>query len=304
MADRQPVTGRTVLVTGGARGIGAAAGRELARRGANVALVGLEPEELEATAAACGPNAAAFEADVTDVAALQRAVDGTVERFGGLDAVVANAGIGSGGLVRSIEPAAWERIIEVNVLGTWRTVRTCLPAIEARGGYVLVVASVAAALHGPLLSAYSASKAAVEAFARSLRIEEAHHGVGVGCAYFSWLATDLVSGADEHPAFHGMRAGLRGPFAKTYPVEGAAGAIADGIETRARDVVHPAWVKGVLAGRTAMQRISERDALAQMPEIEADMEREIAESGAEAASRAVGAGGAADAEQAAAAHAA
>ncbi len=297
MADRQPVTGRTVLVTGGARGIGAAAGRELARRGANVALVGLEPELLERAAAACGPNAAAFEADVTDIAALEHAVEGTVERFGGLDAVVANAGIGSGGLVRSIEPAAWERIIEVKVLGTWRTVRACLPAIEARRGYVLVVASVAAAIHGPLMSAYGASKAGIEAFARSLRIEEAHHGVGVGCAYFSWLATDLVAGGDEHPAFQSMRAGLRGPFAKTYPVEGAATAITDGIEIRARDIVYPPLVRGVLAGRTAMQRISERDALAAMPELEANVEREIAASGVAAASRAVGAGGTADAER-------
>jgi len=292
------VSGSTVLVTGAARGIGAATARELARRGANVALVGLEPDELEAVAASCGPAAAAFEADVTDVAALERAVSSATERFGGLDVVVANAGIGSGGMIRSIDPAAWERVVEVNLLGTWRTVRACLPAIEERAGYVAVVASIASALHGPLMSAYAASKAGVEAFARALRTEEAHHGVGVGVAYFSWLDTDLVSGGDGHPAFREMRAGLRRPFSKTYPVEGAATALADGIGSRARDIVYPAWVRGLLAGRTAMQRLSERDALAQMPDVEAAVEREIETKGTADASRAVGAGGAADAARA------
>lgn len=287
-----------MLVTGAARGIGAATARELARRGANVALVGLEPEVLESVAAGCGPRAASFEADITDPDALERAVSGATERFGGLDAVVANAGIGSGGLIRSIDPAAWERVVEVNLLGTWRTVRACLPAIEERRGYVAVVASVASAVHGPLMSAYAASKAGVEAFARSLRIEEAHHGVGVGIAYFAWLATDLVSGGDEHPAFREMRARLPGPFSKTYPVGGAATALADGIESRARDVVYPGWVRGVLAGRTAMQRLSEREMLARMPEVEAAVEREIEARGTADASRAVGAGGAADAARA------
>lgn len=284
-----------MLVTGAARGIGAATARELARRGANVALVGLEPETLETVAAGCGSRAESFEADITDSDALERAVSGAIERFGGLDVVVANAGIGSGGLIRSIDAAAWERVVEVNLLGTWRTVRACLPAIEERAGYVAVVASIASAVHGPLLSAYAASKAGVEAFARSLRIEEAHHGVGVGIAYFAWLATDLVSGGDEHPAFREMRERLPGPFSKTYPVEGAATALADGIESRARDIVHPAWVRGVLAGRTAMQRLGERDALHAMPETEALVEREIEERGRDGASRAVGAGGAADA---------
>src|ERR671933_1787779 len=89
----QPVSGKVVLVTGAARGIGAEAARQLARRGARVALVGLEQDELERVAGECGPEAAWFHADVTDRQAIKRAVEGTVERFGGLDAAVANAGI-------------------------------------------------------------------------------------------------------------------------------------------------------------------------------------------------------------------
>src|SRR3954462_14520183 len=98
------LTGKTVLLTGAARGIGASAARECAARGANVALVGLEGEELERTAAACGPTPAALEAEGTDRAGLDAAVVAAVERFGGLDAVVANAGIAGGGPVRTYHP--------------------------------------------------------------------------------------------------------------------------------------------------------------------------------------------------------
>src|ERR671916_2042906 len=109
--------GRTVLVTGAARGIGAETARRAAATGANVALVGLEPEELARVAAQCGANAAAFECDVTDWQALERAVQGAVERFGGIDVVMANAGIASAGMTRSIDPAAFERTLDINLTG-------------------------------------------------------------------------------------------------------------------------------------------------------------------------------------------
>src|ERR687895_1610210 len=104
--------GKTVLVTGAARGIGAETARRAAAAGANVALAGLEPEELQRVAAQCGANAAAFECDVTDWQALARAVEGAVERFGGIDVVMANAGVAPAGMTRSIDPKAFERTLE------------------------------------------------------------------------------------------------------------------------------------------------------------------------------------------------
>src|SRR5437016_1808897 len=96
---------RVIFITGGARGIGAETARQLVARGAKVALAGLEPELLEQRVAELGSGAAAFfEADVTDRGALDAAVAGTVERFGGIDVVVANAGVASGGAVASIDP--------------------------------------------------------------------------------------------------------------------------------------------------------------------------------------------------------
>src|SRR6202040_3396032 len=91
------VSSRTVFITGAARGIGKATAERLHAKGANVALVGLEPERLEQNVAALGDRAASFEVDVTDLGALERAVKATVERFGAIDVAIANAGISYSG---------------------------------------------------------------------------------------------------------------------------------------------------------------------------------------------------------------
>jgi NAD(P)-dependent dehydrogenase (short-subunit alcohol dehydrogenase family) len=288
------VRGKTVLITGAARGIGAETARRLAARGARLSLVGLEPELLEQVASECG-DAAWFETDITDRDALQAAVDGTLERFGGIDVVMANAGIGAGGTVRMMDPDAWERVIEVNLLGVYRTIRACLPHVIERRGYVLPVASVAAAIHTPGMSAYAASKAAVEALGNSLRGEVRHLGVAVGVAYFTWIDTDMVRGADEHPATKFMRAKLRGPAGKVYPVSEAGEAVAEGVECRARRIIVPRQFRTILLARMAFARLTEWQARRDVPEFVRLMEQEVAQRGAEA-SLPVGAGGRADAE--------
>ncbi len=226
--------GRTVLITGAARGIGAESARRLAAKGMKVSLVGLEPDELAKVAAECGPDAVWFEADVTDRDQLQAAVDGTVEQLGGIDAVIANAGIAIGGPTRLADPEAFERVIEINLLGVYRTVHACLPQIVERRGYVLIVASMAAIFHAPGMAAYSASKAGVEAFGDSLRGELAHHGARVGVGYFSWIDTEMVRGADRHTALGSMRSKLPAPVRKTYPVSDVGDVVVDGFERRSR----------------------------------------------------------------------
>ena len=283
--------GRTVLITGAARGLGAETARRLAARGANVALVGLEPDELRRVAAQCGANAAWFACDVTDVEALERAVHGTVERFGGIDVVMANAGIAPGGMVRSTDPAAFERTIEINLLGVWRTVRACLPDVVERQGYVLVIASLAAAVHGPGMAAYAASKAGAEAFADSLRSEVKHLGVDVGVGYFRFIDTDMVRGGDEHPSLGGLRAQAGWPVSKTYPLASAGQAIADGIEQRRRWIVYPGWGRALLVLRTALAPLLERGSRGTAAEADALFVKDVEERGAAAASGPVGAGG-------------
>jgi len=241
---RYPLPGKVVLITGAARGIGAATARALHARGAQVALVGLEPERLEALAAELGDRAAWFEADVTDRAALDAAVAGTVERFGGIDVVIANAGISPMGTVTTLDPSAFEKTIEVNVLGVYHTIHAALPHVIARRGYVLPIASLAAALHAPMMAPYTASKAAVEAFADALRGELAPKGVAVGCAYFSFIDTDMVREAREHPA---TQAG--GLIGKPAPLEDAIAAIVTAIQARGRRAYAPKWVGPVLWAR-------------------------------------------------------
>ena len=283
--------GKTVLITGAARGIGAESARRAAAAGANVALVGLEPEELERVAAQCGSNAAAFECDVSDWDALERAVRGTVERFGGIDVVMANAGISPAGMVRSIDPRAFERTIEVNLLGVWRTVRACLPHVIERKGYVLLTASLAAAMHAPGMAPYAASKAGVEAFGDSLRAEVKRLGVDVGVAYFGFIDTDMVRGVDEHPVLKSLRNDSLGPLSRSAPVSAVGRAVAKGMENRSRWVVVPGWVRILLVLGRVLQPLTERGSFDTAAEVDRLFEEDVASRGAEAASAPIGAGG-------------
>jgi NAD(P)-dependent dehydrogenase (short-subunit alcohol dehydrogenase family) len=279
-----------ILITGAARGIGAESARRLAARGHSLALLGLEGELLEEVAASCG-RATAYEVDVTDHDALDDTMARAIEGLGGLDVVVANAGIASGGTVRSMDPEMWEKVIAVNLIGVYRTVRAALPSLIESRGYALPVASAAAIAHAPLMSAYCASKAGVEAFADSLRIEVAHHGVDVGCAYFSWIDTEMVRGADRLSAFDAMRKSLRWPVSKTYPVSAAADVVVAGIEGRSKRVMAPGWLRYGQWLRGTLETSTRKEAVKTMPEVERLWEAEVADRGASAASAPVGAGG-------------
>ena len=281
------ISGQSVLITGAAHGIGAETARRLAARGARVSLVGLG--DLEAVAADC-PGSATFEADVTDREALDAAVAGTVEAFGGIDTVFANAGIGAAGFVRTMDPAAFERVIEVNLVGVWRTIRACLPHVIERRGYILPVASMAAILPPVGLAAYGAAKSGVENLSLGLRVEVQSFGVDVGVAYFSWIDTEMVRGANRTELGESMRAMLTGPLAKTYPVSAAAEAVVRGIEHRSRIVACPRWLIPLMWLRPVFPRLAERQLRDDIARFDLIAEREALERGNEP----VGAGGEAE----------
>jgi NAD(P)-dependent dehydrogenase (short-subunit alcohol dehydrogenase family) len=293
---KRPVRGKVVLITGAARGLGAGVATALAARGATLALVGLEPDELGRVAAECGPNAGVWEADVTDRAAMQRVTHEIAERYGRIDVVLANAGIAAAGFCRTMDEDAFDRVIEVDLLGVWRTVRAALPHVISSKGYVLIISSMAAVVHIPGNAPYNTAKAGVEAFGNTLRAEVAHFGVGVGVAHPTWIATDMVSSADEHPVFGPLRSGSLGPLGKTYPLAFAVDCLVAGIQRRARAVHIPRNLLGAKLVRAFIPPLLELGGRRFIPGADADAAADVEARGAPA-SAPVGPGGRAAVER-------
>ncbi len=219
--------GKVVFITGGARGIGAEVARRLRNKGAKLVLVDLGKDELAALAAELGDEDRVLTvvADVRDLPALQAAAEKAVERFGGIDVVVANAGIASYGSVLKVDPETFKRVLDVNLLGVFYTVRATLPTLIERRGYVLIVSSLAAFAASPGMASYDMSKAGTEHFGKALRLEVTQFGVSVGTAHPSWIDTALVRDAKaDLPAFSYMLAKLPWPLNKTTSVEKCAAA--------------------------------------------------------------------------------
>jgi hypothetical protein len=232
--------GQIALITGPARGIGAELARRLAGSGMRLALVGLEPEKLAALANELGDGHVWLECDVTDQASLDAAVKLSVDTLGGLDVVVANAGIASHGTVSSTPVDALVRVIQVNLVGVIRTVKATLPYIVERKGYYLLISSAAALATSPGLTVYAASKIGIEHFGNGLRVELGGCGVRVGIAHPSWIDTDLMRDAQaDMRSFTGMLSKLPGPFSRVSTVDKCAAALADGIEKRKRKIFVP-----------------------------------------------------------------
>jgi len=249
------LSGRRVLITGAARGIGAATARRLHERGARVVLAGIEPDALARTAAQCG-DALAVVCDVRDRDQVDAAVEAAAEHLRGLDVVVANAGVAAQLSLIGGDPEVFERTIDVNLLGVYYTLRATGPHIAHERGYALAIASLAAAVHPPLLGAYSASKAGVEALANTLRIELAPSGARVGVAYFAELDTDMVR-LGFGTAAAKRSAEIRWPMARVSPLEVGIDAIERGIARRSRRVMAPRWVAAALPMRMLVQRAIE-----------------------------------------------
>jgi len=255
------VDGRTVFITGAARGIGAETARRLHGKGANVALVGLEPERLQALAAQLGERAIALEADVTDLDALQRAVEATVGRFGSIDVGVANAGIAYTGPLATAPIEQVERTLAVNFLGVWRTDRALISQITEKQGYLLNISSLSAVAHAPLMGPYTAAKSGVEALTDALRMETAPTGARVGCAYFGFIDTDLVRASFRQPSAEAMTGRMPRFMRNPAPLSKAIDAIERGVERRADRVWAPRWVGAMIALRGVLQPLSERQLL-------------------------------------------
>ncbi|MYS23207.1 Short-chain dehydrogenase [Streptomyces sp. DvalAA-14] len=235
--------GRVAVVTGAARGVGAAVARELSARGLRVVLLGRELDSLREVADGLPGDSCCIEADVTDEAAMQGAARSVAARFGPASVVVANAGIAQAGPFAACDAALWNRVIDVNLIGSAVTARVFLPQLVRTRGYLLQVASTAAFGSAPMMSAYCASKAGVESFARALRMEMEPEGVAVGIAYLHWTGTDMIGELDEHVVLRELRRHQPAPARRVYTAARVATWLVHAVERRSPTVYAPPWLR-------------------------------------------------------------
>lgn len=250
MSGTIELAGKVALVTGGARGIGAATVERLRAAGASVAVVDrdlpADPTGTERTLLLVG--------DVTDPAAMADCVAATIDRFGRLDIVIANAGITPPpATIRSIDRAVFDSVMAVNFGGVLNIVRAAADEIVASGGHILLVSSCAAFTPGMGGSAYMVSKAAVEQLGRALRIELAAVGASAGLAYFGVVDTDLARHTlDDDPIGRRIGGFLPWPLSRRLPSQRAAELLVHAVRTRRARLIAPAvwtpyfWFRGML----------------------------------------------------------
>lgn len=233
--------GKVVFITGGAAGIGLETALQAQALGARVAICDLDREAVDRAVGTIGADAAGLVADVAEFDQVRDAFDAAVERFGRIDVVIANAGIGPPiETVLEIDPEAWDRVLSVNLFGVFNTVRAGMEQVVANGGQFILVSSSYAFMNGVLNSSYATAKAGVEALGRSLRAELNPRGASATVAYFGWIKTDLVRNAFDDPVVDRFRKEAVPTFlTRQIPVSKAGRALIDAILERPPRVIVP-----------------------------------------------------------------
>ena len=217
------------LVTGASHGIGRATAQALAARGATVGMLARSRDTLEEAADPLGDRAIALAADVSDRAAIERAVEEFVARAGGLNLLVANAGVARYAPFFEQDPADVDLMVSTNVTGTFNTVRAGLgPMLDRGSGHVVVLSSGAALRAFPWAAAYGATKAANKAFAEALRHELSGTGVSLSTVFPGEVATDLHAEAEQLPDWRDSDGAI--------PADDVAEAVLKAVEEDRREV--------------------------------------------------------------------
>lgn len=221
------LSGRSVIVTGGGRGIGKAIARAFAAEGARTALVGRNSETLEEAVAeirSAGGTAKGFVADVTDEHAVEAMVAGVVASFGRVDVLVNNAGVNP--YYKPAEHTAlaeWRQIIDVDLTGVFLVCKHVgRVMIEAGSGSIVNISSMAGHVGFPRSTAYCAAKGGVELMTKQLALDWARKGVRVNAVAPGYVATDLTRGLRDHPVL-GERVMANTPLGRVAEADEIAG---------------------------------------------------------------------------------
>jgi len=239
--SRWELAGRTVLITGAGGGLGSHLAHELRDKGCNLALLDLDLHRVEDLARELGgpEHARGWQADVCDLASLEVAFAEAEAHFGRIDVVVANAGVELIQAVADGDPVAFERLIDINLTGVWRTYRTAIPYVKKQRGYLLGISSMAGFIHSPLQSGYTASKAGVWAMSNSLRLEMRPHGVAVGTLHPTFFNTPMHEEMLKNPAGETLWGGHRKEPFKMVPRDDVIAAAVAAIEKRSKTLTVP-----------------------------------------------------------------
>jgi NAD(P)-dependent dehydrogenase (short-subunit alcohol dehydrogenase family) len=187
---------KVAIVSGGGTGIGAATARAFAREGAKVVVTGRRAEPLEAVAAEI--DGRAVVGDTSDDDHVRAAVAKARDEFGGLDIVVANAGLGFGGAAADVDDERWQETLDVNLTGAFRLARASIPSlVERGGGSIVLVSSVSALVSGTDGAAYVTSKAAMLGLARSIAVDYGPSGIRANALCPGWVETPMGDGSME-----------------------------------------------------------------------------------------------------------
>lgn len=254
---RYSLDGKVVWITGAAGGIGEALARKLYFQGATLVLTDMSLAAVNALASEfSAERVMTAKLDVTDAAASMRLVAGVLARFGQLDVAIANAGIAwkdTPATLSSCSLDEFEKIIDVDFLGVWRTLKAALPAIIQSKGQLLVTSSIYATINGMANAPYAASKAGVESLFRSLRAELGGTGASASIIYPGWTETPIarIAFGGNDLATRMNQLAMPSFLRKPIRPEQLATSIVQGLQKRQPHIIAPArwrplfWLRGV-----------------------------------------------------------
>lgn len=231
---------KVVVITGSTGGLGQATAQALRDKGAKLALLDLDLNKITQQANDLGgsSNAMGWQADVCSLESLENAMASAAKHFGKIDVVIANAGIGRPASLEHMAPETFERTIDINLTGVFRTFRSALPYVKETQGYLLAISSLAAFVHSPLNTHYTSSKAGVWALCDSLRLELKHLNIGVGSIHPTFFQTPMMDAVQSDPAGKAVWKGNTGIW-KYVAIETVVSELVEGIEKRKDIVIVP-----------------------------------------------------------------